>query len=83
MSFCDFHIGDTRIPMRAYDPEHPIAQFEDNHRVTLSSETLDGFDYPAAKALIRATQPAAANDDSHVDELHIYIMLADLRCAYD
>ncbi|CFX91711.1 Uncharacterized [Syntrophomonas zehnderi OL-4] len=69
--------------MRTYDPDHTIAQFEDNHRVTLSSDTLDGFDYPAAKALIRATQPAAANDDSHVDELHIYIMLADLRCAFD
>lgn len=69
--------------IRNYDPDNPVSQFQDNHRETLSSENLSGFAYPAAKALIRATQPAAANDDSYVDELHIYIMLADLRCAFD
>lgn len=69
--------------IRTYDPDQPVSQFHDNHRETLSSENLSGFAYPAAKAVIRATQPAAAHDDSYVDELHIYIMLADLRCAFD
>jgi len=69
--------------IRNYDPDNPVSQFQDNHRETLSNENLSGFAYPAAKALIRATQPAAANDDSYVDELHLYIMLADLRCAFN
>lgn len=76
--------------IRNYDPDKPISQFRDNHRETLSSENLSDFEdfptlkkYPVAKAIIRATQPAAANNDSYVDELHIYIMLADSRCAFD
>lgn len=69
--------------IRNYDPDKPISQFQDNHRETLSGKNLSGFAYPAAKAIIRATQPAAANDDSYVDELHIYIMLADFDCAFD
>lgn len=69
--------------IRNYDPNNPISQLMDNHRMTLSSENLSGFDYPAAKAVIRATRPAAAHDDSYVDELHLYIMLADIRCAFD
>ena len=69
--------------IRTYDPDKSILQFQDNHRETLSSENLSGFAYSAAKAVIRATQPAAAHDDSYVDELHIYIMLADFRCAFD
>lgn len=66
-----------------YDPDVPISQFQGNHAETLSSEELGGFDYPAAKALIRRTQPAAAQDDSYVDELHIYILLGELNCAFD
>lgn len=69
--------------VRHYDPDKPISQFEDNHRTTLSSETLSDFSFPAAKMLIRATQSAASEDDSYVDELHIYIMLADSRCVFD
>lgn len=69
--------------IRNYDSDKPISQFEDNHRTTLSREDLSGFDYTAAKAVIRAAQPASAHDDSYMDELHIYIMLADLRCAFD
>lgn len=69
--------------IRNYDPDKPISQLQDNHRETLSSEDLSGFTYPAVKALIRATQPAAAQDDSYVDELHIYILLGDLNCAFD
>ena len=69
--------------IRNYDHEKPISQLEDNHRTTLSGEDLNGFDYHAAKAMIRMTQPAVANDDSYVDELHIYIMPEDLHCAFD
>jgi len=71
------------LDLLTYDPDCTISQFQGNHRETLSSENLSGFAYPAAKALIRATRPAAANDDSFVDELHIYIMLSNLRCAFD
>ncbi|MGE4484117.1 MAG: hypothetical protein AB7C97_03265 [Oscillospiraceae bacterium] len=71
------------LVIRNYDSDCPISQFQDNHRETLSSGNISGFDYPAAKAVIRATQPAAANDDTYVDELHIYIMLSDLACAFD
>lgn len=78
------------LVLRNYDPDKPISQFVDNHRTIVSSESLSNFmplkgepGYPAAKAIIRATQPAAANDDSYVDELHLYIMLPDLRCAFD
>jgi len=66
-----------------YDPDVPISQFQGNHAETLICEELGGFDYPAAKALIRRTQPAAAQDDSYMDELHIYILLGDLGCAFD
>lgn len=66
-----------------YDPDNPISQFQGNHAETLSSETLSGFDYPTVKAIIRRTQPAAAQDDSYVDELHIYILLSGLQCAFD
>ncbi len=69
--------------IRNYDPDKPISQFEDNHRTTLSSENLNGFSFPAAKALIRATQPAAAQDDSYVDELHIYLIPSGFSCAFD
>lgn len=71
------------LVIRNYDPDKPISQFEDNHRTTLSSENLSGFSFPAAKALIRATQPAAAQDDSYVDELHIYLMPSGFSCAFD
>ncbi len=66
-----------------YDPEAPLSQFQGNHAETLACEELSGLSFPAAKALIRRTQPAAALDDSYVDELHIYILLADSRCAFD
>jgi hypothetical protein len=71
------------LSMLAYEPGAPISRFAGNHAETLLSEELSGFDYPAAKAIIRRTQPAAAKDDSYVDELHIYIMLPDLQCAFD
>jgi hypothetical protein len=66
-----------------YYPDNSISQFQGNHAETLSSGTLSGFDYPTVKAIIRRTQPAAAQDDSYVDELHIYILLSDLQCAFD
>lgn len=71
------------LTVRVYDPGEPISQLMDNHRETLSSENLSGFSYPAAKALIRATQPAAAGDDSYVDELHLYLMPEGCGCAFD
>lgn len=66
-----------------YDPSRPISQFEGNHAETLSSKTLDGCKYPATKVIIRRTQPAAANDDSYVDELHIYLIPKGSRIVYD
>ena len=66
-----------------YEEGVPISQFVGNHAETLSSKSLNSFAYPAAEAIIRRTQPAAAQDDSYVDELHIYILLADNGCAYD
>lgn len=72
------------MTLLTYDPGEPISQLlEGNHRETLSSQTLSGLAYPAAKAVIRVTQPAAAQDNSYVDELHIYILFPDLKCAFD
>ncbi len=71
------------LTVRAYDPNEPISQLMDNHRETLAGETLSGFSYPAAKALIRATQSAASGDDSYVDELHLYLMPEGCGCAFD
>jgi hypothetical protein len=77
--------GDTVGSLSAltYDEGVPISRFEGNHAETLSSRSLSGFAYPAAEAIIRRTQPAAAQDDSYVDELHIYILLAENGCAFD
>ena len=67
----------------AYDPQQPISQFEGNHAETLSTKKLEGLSYPAEEAVIRRTQPAAANDPSYVDELHIYLIPGDGKVAYD
>lgn len=66
-----------------YDPSLPLSQFEGNHAETLSTKTLEGCEYPAAKVIIRRTQPAAANDNSYVDEEHIYLIPKNSRYAYD
>ena len=66
-----------------YDSSRPLSQFQGNHAQTLSTEPLKGCKYPAAKVMIRRTQPAAANDDSYVDELHIYLVPEDSKFAYD
>ena len=66
-----------------YDPSQPISQLEGNHAETLSSKKLTGLRYPAEETAIRRTQPAAANDSSYTDELHIYILPDGSRIAYD
>lgn len=66
-----------------YDPSLPISQLEGNHAETLSMKQLDGCKYPAIKVMIRRTQPAAAMDDSYVDELHIYLIPENSKIAYD
>lgn len=66
-----------------YDASQPISQFEGNHAQTLSTQKLTNCKYPATKAVIRRTQPAAANDDSYVDELHIYLIPQNSKYAYD
>lgn len=66
-----------------YDSSLPLSQFEGNHAETLSSKTLEGYKYPATKVIIRRTQPAAANDDSYVDETHIYLIPQNSKYAYD
>ena len=66
-----------------YDPSAPISQFEGNHAETLSTKTLSGCKYPATEVVIRRTKPAAANDNSYVDETHIYLIPANSKYAYD
>lgn len=66
-----------------YDASQPISQFEGNHAQMLSTQKLTDCKYPATKAVIRRTQPAAANDDSYVDELHIYLIPQNSKYAYD
>ena len=66
-----------------YDSSLPVSQFNGNHTQTLSTEKLEGCKYPATKVMIRRTQPAAANDDSYVDELHIYLIPQNSKFAYD
>lgn len=71
------------LSILGYDASQPISQFEGNHAQMLSSQQLIGCKYPAIKAVIRRTQPAAANDDSYVDELHIYLIPQNSKYAYD
>lgn len=71
------------LTVMGYDSSLPLSQFQGNHAQTLSTEPLKGCKYPAAKVMIRRTQPAAANDDSYVDELHIYLVPEDSKFAYD
>ncbi|MDP4152274.1 MAG: M56 family metallopeptidase [Bacillota bacterium] len=66
-----------------YDPTLPISQFEGNHAETLSTKKLDGLRYPATETVIRRTKPAAAMDDSYVDELHVYLIPENSAFAYD
>jgi beta-lactamase regulating signal transducer with metallopeptidase domain len=67
----------------SYYSSLPLSQFEGNHAQTLSTETLNGCKYPATMVMIRRTQPAAANDNSYVDELHIYLIPENSKFAYD
>lgn len=71
------------LSILAYDSSAPLSQFEGNHAETLSTKVLEGCPYPATKVIIRRTQPAAAMDDSYVDELHIYLIPKSSRYAYD
>jgi Antirepressor regulating drug resistance, predicted signal transduction N-terminal membrane component len=67
----------------SYDPKLPLSQLEGNHAQTLSTKPLEGCRYPATEVMLRRTQPAAANDDSYVKELHIYLIPQNGRVAYD
>ncbi|WP_312094909.1 M56 family metallopeptidase [Aminipila sp.] len=66
-----------------YDTSQPLSQFEGNHAQTLSQQTLSNCKYPAVKSIIRRTQPAAAEDNSYSDELHIYLIPKKSSYAYD
>lgn len=77
----DEEIGTLSI--LGYDASQPLSQFEGNHAQTLSTQTLTDCKYPATKVVIRRTQPAAANDDSYVDELHIYLIPLNSNYACD
>lgn len=66
-----------------YDASRALSQFEGNHANTLSTEPLEGYPYAATKVIIRRSQPAAAHDDSYVDEVHIYLIPEKSRFAYD
>ncbi len=66
-----------------YDSSLPLTQFVGNHGETLSTKQLEGLSYPATEVVIRRTQPAAANDTSYVDELHIYLIPENSKFAYD
>ncbi len=57
-----------------YDSSAAMTQFAGNHAEILNTKTLENCNYPATKMIIRRTQPAAANDDSYVDEKHIYLI---------
>ena len=75
------------LTTRPYDPDEPVLHI-DNHREALSpDEALPEFPvYPAVKRLVRADVKGlarGASDNSYVYELHIYIILADLRRAFD
>lgn len=61
----------------------PLSQFAGNHAQTLSTKQLEGCNYPATEVLIQRTQPAAAHDDSYVNELHIYLIPENSKTAYD
>ncbi|SHI12908.1 Signal transducer regulating beta-lactamase production, contains metallopeptidase domain [Sporobacter termitidis DSM 10068] len=71
------------VSLRSYDPGGTISQLIDNHGEILSNRIIVGFKYPASIVEVRATQPAAAQDNAYKDELHIYIVLKDLRYAFD
>jgi hypothetical protein len=66
-----------------YDPSLPLSQFQGNHAEALSTKQLEGFSYPTTEVVLRRTQPAAANDTSYVDELHIYLIPENSKFAYD
>ena len=57
--------------------------FLGNHAEILSTKQLNGLHYPATEVLARRTQPAAAMDNSYVDELHIYLIPGNDGIAYD
>lgn len=71
------------LSILGYDSSLPLSQFEGNHAETLSSKTLEGYKYTGKKVIIRRTQPAAANDDSYVDETHIYLIPKNSKYVYD
>lgn len=71
------------LSILGYDASQSISQFEGNHAQTLSTQKLTGCKYPATKVVIHRTKPAAANDDSYVDELHIYLIPQNSKYAYD
>ncbi len=66
-----------------YDPSGSISQFAGNHTEMIMTENLSGCHYPATIVLIRRTQPAAADNDSYSDELHIYLIPPNSKIAYD
>jgi hypothetical protein len=66
-----------------YDPLLSILQLVGNHAERLSIKQLEDCNYPTTKVLIRCIKPAAAMDDSYVDELHIYLVQKDSKIAYD
>lgn len=71
------------LEVLGYNSSLPISQFEGNYAETFNIKALEGCKYPATEVMIRRTQPAGANDDSYVDELHIYLIPENGNIAYD
>lgn len=71
------------LSMLDYDSSEALTQFVGNHAEIRGTETLAGCNYSAEKVMIRRTQPAAAQDDSYVDETHIYLIPKNSPYAYD
>ena len=67
----------------SYDATQPLSQFYGNHAEEISKKEIKTFSFPAMEVILRRSSPAAASEQSSVDELHYYFIKKDSKVVYD
>lgn len=66
-----------------YDSTQPVSQFYGNHAEEISQKERNDLSLPAAQVMLKRASPAAASEQSSINEQHYYFMDKNKKIAYD